>query len=261
MIPAITESEIMLHPVQQANLSFWQERVDMAAAFRWTARLDMHEAVANHFSLAVNDDGTQFLMNPNQRHFARIKASDLLLLDANDPSTMDLPDAPDPTAWGLHGSIHRLCPHARCVMHVHSIHATVLAALADSSLPPIDQNTATFYERYVIDDNFGGLAFEEEGTRCAGMLSDPKIKTMIMGNHGVLVIGDSVADTFNRLYYFERAAETYIRALQTGQPLRVLSDEVASKVAQELEDYPDQSERHLAELKAILDEEGSNYAS
>jgi ribulose-5-phosphate 4-epimerase/fuculose-1-phosphate aldolase len=261
MTAAITESEIMLHPVQQANLSFWQERVDMAAAFRWTARLDMHEAVANHFSLAVNDDGTQFLMNPNQRHFARIKASDLLLLDANDPSTMDLPDAPDPTAWGLHGSIHRLCPHARCVMHVHSIHATVLAALADSSLPPIDQNTATFYERYVIDDNFGGLAFEEEGTRCAGMLSDPKIKTMIMGNHGVLVIGDSVADTFNRLYYFERAAETYIRALQTGQPLRVLSDEVASKVAQELEDYPDQSERHLAELKAILDEEGSNYAS
>lgn len=77
----------------------------------------------------------------------------------------------------------------------------------------------------------------------------------------MLVIGDSVADTFNRLYYFERAAETYIRALQTGQKLRVLSDAVAEKTAQELEDYPDQSERHLAELKAILDDEGSNYAS
>ena len=106
-----------------------------------------------------------------------------------------------------------------------------------------------------------GLAFEEEGTRCAAMLSDPKVKTMIMGNHGVLVIGDSVADTFNRLYYFERAAETYIRALQTGQKLRVLSDEIAEKTAQELEDYPDQAERHLAELKAILDDEGANYAT
>lgn len=113
----------------------------------------------------------------------------------------------------------------------------------------------------MIDEGFGGLAFEEEGTRCAGMLSDPKVKVMIMGNHGVLVIGDSVADTFNRLYYFERAAETYIRALQTGQALRVLSDEIAEKTAQELEDYPDQAARHLAELKAILDEEGSNYAS
>ncbi|WP_029062486.1 class II aldolase and adducin N-terminal domain-containing protein [Labrenzia sp. DG1229] len=251
----------MLQVAENRNLTHWQERVDMAATFRWTARLDMHEAVANHFSLAVNDGGTQFLMNPNQRHFSRIKASDLLFLDANDPSTMEGPDAPDPTAWGLHGSLHRLCPHARCVMHVHSIHATVLACLADSNLPPIDQNTATFYGRYVIDEDFGGLAFEEEGARCATLLSNPKVKTMIMGNHGVLVIGDTVADTFNRLYYFERAAETYIRALQTGRPLRVLSHEIAEKTAQELEDYPSQADQHLSELKAILDNENSDYAS
>ncbi|SPH23659.1 Decarboxylase NovR [Defluviimonas aquaemixtae] len=245
----------------RANMEHWQERVDLAAAFRWTARLNMHEAVANHFSLAVDDVGTKFLMNPNQVHFSRIRASDLLLLDANDPKTMERPGAPDPTAWGLHGSIHRLCPHARCVMHVHSIHATVLACLADSSLPPIDQNTATFYGRYVVDGEFGGLAFEDEGARCAGMLGDPKIKVMIMGNHGVLVIGRDVADTFNRLYYFERAADTYIRALQTGRPLRVMSPETAEKTARELDDYPDQAERHLAELKAILDDEGSTYAS
>jgi ribulose-5-phosphate 4-epimerase/fuculose-1-phosphate aldolase len=251
----------MLDATRTANLTHWEERVDMAAVFRWTARLNMHEGVANHFSLAVSQDGTRFLINPNQRHFARIKASDLLLLDANDPATMDDPNAPDPTAWGLHGSIHRLCPHARCLMHVHSVHATGLACLADSTLPPIDQNTATFFGRTVIDEDFGGLAFEEEGLRCAGMLSDPKKKVIIMGNHGVLVIGDTVADTFNRLYYFERAAETYVRALQTGKPLRILSNETAEKTARELEAYPDQSERHLAELKAILDEEGSNYAS
>ena len=243
------------------NLRYWQERIDLAAAFRWAARLNMHEAVANHFSLSVNEDGTQFLMNPNQKHFSRIKASDMLLLDANDPDTMQKPGAPDPTAWGLHGSVHRKCPHAKCVMHVHSIHATVLASLADSRLPPIDQNTAIFYERYVIDEGFGGLAFEDEGMRCAGMLQDPKIKVMIMGNHGVLVLGNDVADTFNRLYYFERAAETYIRALQTGQPLRELPHDIAAKTANELDDYPDQAESHFSELKAILDEEGSNYSS
>ncbi|MGB0867791.1 MAG: class II aldolase and adducin N-terminal domain-containing protein [Granulosicoccaceae bacterium] len=249
----------LIHPPQ--NIAYWTERVDMAAAFRWAERLNMHEGVANHFSLAVNDSGTQFLMNPNQAHFARIKASDLLFLDADDPSSMRGPEAPDPTAWGLHGSIHRHCLHARCVMHVHSIHATVLACLQDSRLPPIDQNCATFYNRYVIDDHYGGLAFEEEGERCAQLLQDPSKKVMIMGNHGVLVIGDSVADTFNRLYYFERAAETYIRALQTGQPLRVLSDEIAEKTASELAEYPEQGERHFAELKAILDDERSNYAS
>jgi ribulose-5-phosphate 4-epimerase/fuculose-1-phosphate aldolase len=84
---------------------------------------------------------------------------------------------------------------------------------------------------------------------------------MIMGNHGVLVLGNDVADTFNRLYYFERAAETYIRALQTGQPLRELPHDIAAKTANELDDYPDQAESHFSELKAILDEEGSNYSS
>ncbi len=242
------------------NMEHWQERVDLAAAFRWAYRLNWHEAVANHFSLAVNADGSRFLMNPNQAHFARIKASDLLLIDANNPETLSQPNAPDPTAWGLHGSIHRHCPHHRCLLHVHSIFATVLASLADSSLPPIDQNTATFFNRTVIDENFGGLAFEEEGERCAAALQDPRKKVMIMGNHGVLVMGDSVADTFNRLYYFERAAETYIRALQTGQPLRVLSDEIAEKTARELEEYPEQAERHFSELKMILKEENANFA-
>ncbi|WP_339762947.1 class II aldolase and adducin N-terminal domain-containing protein [uncultured Sulfitobacter sp.] len=242
-------------------MSYWQERADLAAAFRWTARLNMHEAVANHFSLAVNADGTEFLINPNQAHFSRIRASELLLLDANDPDALDRPDAPDPTAWGLHGSIHRNCPHARCVMHAHSIFSTVLASLADSTLAPIDQNTATFYDRVVIDEHFGGLAFEDEGERCAAMLTDPSKKVMIMGNHGVLVLGDSVADAVNRLYYFERAAETYIRALQTGQPMRLIPHEIAEKTALELEDYPGQAEAHLRGIRGILDHENSDYAT
>jgi ribulose-5-phosphate 4-epimerase/fuculose-1-phosphate aldolase len=248
-------------PAPIRNIDHWPERVDLAAAFRWTARLSMHEAVANHFSLAVGNDGRQFLINPNGRHFARMRASELLLLDADDPTTMDRPDAPDPTAWGLHGTIHRACPHAVCVMHVHSIHATVLASLADSRLPAIDQNTAMFHNRVVVDEHYGGMAFEDEAQRCALLLADPKVTTMVMGNHGVLVIGRTVAETFNRLYYFERAAETYIRALQTGQPLRHLPDAVAEKTAREWEAYPDFAEAHLRELRAILDEEGANYAT
>ncbi len=243
------------------NLTHWAERVDMAAAFRWTVKLNLHEAVSNHFSLAVNDAGTRFLINPNGRHFARITASSLLELDANDPSTMDRPDAPDPTAWGLHGSIHRTLPHARCLMHVHSVQATVLASLADSRLPAIDQNTAMFHGRHVVDDHYGGMAFGDEGARCAAMLANPKVTTMVMGNHGVLVIGRTVAEAFNRLVFFERAAETYIRALQTGRPLRVLSEAVAEKTAQEWESYPGYAEAHLREVKALLDEEGANYAT
>jgi len=236
-----------------------RERVALAASFRWAARLNLHEGVANHFSLAVND-GTHFLLNPNQRHFSRIRASDLLLLDVDDMAVMERDDAPDPTAWGLHGSVHRHCPRARCIMHVHPIYSTVLASLADSNLPPIDQNTAIFFNRYVIDDNYGGLAFSEEGQRCAELLSRNECKVMIMGNHGIMVIGNDVADTFNRLYYFERAAETYVKALWTQKPLRILADELAERTAHGLESYPGQGDRHFNELLAILDAEESDYA-
>jgi hypothetical protein len=47
-----------------ANLNYENERIDLACAFRWTVRMGMHEAIANHFSLAVNADGTRFLINP-----------------------------------------------------------------------------------------------------------------------------------------------------------------------------------------------------
>jgi len=209
-------------------------RTDLAAAFRLTAAEGMHEAVANHFSFAVNDDGTQFLINP-KKHFSLMTASDLWVIDANDPASMAGTGAPDPTAWGLHASLHRHVPHARCAMHVHSTYATVLACLADSRLPPIDQSSAIFYNRQVVDEDYGGLALEEEGTRCARLFQDPSVRTMIMGNHGVLFIGETIAETFTRMYYFERAARTYILALQTGLPLRELSHDVAELTAQQQE--------------------------
>jgi ribulose-5-phosphate 4-epimerase/fuculose-1-phosphate aldolase len=70
-----------------------------------------------------------------------------------------------------------------------------------------------------------------------------------------------VAQTFNRMFYFERACQTYLLALQTGKPLRFIPDDIAAKTAQEIEEYPEQDERHLSELKFILNEEGSNYDS
>ncbi len=237
-----------------------QARADLAAAFRWTARLGMHEGVANHFSLAVSDDGKQFLMNPDCRHFSRIKASELLLLDADDPDTMNRPDAPDATAWTIHGRMHARLPQARCVLHAHPKYATVLASLNDSTLYPIDQNTARFFEKIALDDDYTGLALgDEEGDRLAARLGNKAI--LMMGNHGVMVVGETVAKAFDELYYLERAAETMVTAYMTGQPLRILPDEVARRTAQQWADYPHYGDKHLVELKRILDDEEPDYAT
>lgn len=247
-----------LHP-HGDNLPFWQERVDLAAAFRWTARERLHEGVSNHFSLSTNNDGTQFLMNPNQVHFSLIKASDMLHLDANDPEAMNRPDAPDPTAWGLHGALHRLCPHARCAMHVHSIHATVLACMKDPVLPPLDQNCALFFGRIAYDTEYGGLALDEEAERACGALADPSKKVLVMGNHGIMVIGETVAETFNTMYYFERACEIYIKTLWTGREMAIMSDKIAAQVAVEADSMGIEAHRHLDSIKALLDRLEPDY--
>jgi len=233
-------------------------RVDLAAVFRWFARIGMHEGVANHLSAAVSKDGSKFLMNPRGRHFSRVTASDLLLLDARDKSTLDRPDAPDPTAWFIHGRLHAKLPQARCILHLHPINTTALSTLEDSSMPPIEQNTMRFFERIAFDTDFGGMALDDaEGDRLAGLLGNKSI--LMMGNHGITVTGPSIAWAFDEMFYFERAAEILMTAYASGRKLRVVPDAVARKTAQEWLDYPHLAEDHLREVKAILDREEPDY--
>ncbi|HXP74484.1 MAG TPA: class II aldolase and adducin N-terminal domain-containing protein [Stellaceae bacterium] len=236
-----------------------QLRIDLAAVFRMAARLGWHEAVANHFSLAVSADGKKFLMNPKRRHFSKIKASELLLLDTEDKGTMNRPNAPDASAWCIHGHLHARVPQARCILHVHPPYTTAIACLADPEIKPIDQNTARFYNRVAIDLAYGGIAdHDAEGERLADAFGNHS--RMMMGNHGVVVLADTVAEAFHDLYYLERACQTLILAYSTGQKLNIMPHKVAEHTAQGWLGYKDSAFAHFAEMKAILDEEEPSYA-
>ena len=100
-----------------------QIRIDLAATFRIIAHLGMHEAVANHFSAALSADGKTFLLNPKWKHFSRIRASDLLVLNADDERCAARPDV-DATAWAIHGQIHQRLPDVRVVLHLHLRYTT-----------------------------------------------------------------------------------------------------------------------------------------
>ncbi|MGU9952306.1 MAG: class II aldolase/adducin family protein [Gammaproteobacteria bacterium WSBS_2016_MAG_OTU1] len=230
-------------------------RIELAAAFRWTAKLDMHEGVANHFSVAVGDSG-QFLMNPAGQHFSTICASDILLLDAAS-SPPDGNNAPDPSAWCLHGYLHRHVPQARCIMHLHTPYATALASLDGWKLQPIDQNSCRFYNRVSYDEHFGGMLLaEEEAARQSQALGENKI--LLMRGHGALTVADSIAEAFDLMYYFERTCRNQWLAMSTNRPLFIVTDDVAEKTACQWEDYPNQR-RHFEELCKILQKESPSY--
>ena len=236
-----------------------QLRIDLAAAFRLAEHYNWHEGVANHFSLAVSPDGKQFLMNPKWKHFSGIRASDLLLLDADDTEAMKRPDAPDETAWCIHGRMHALVPSARCVLHVHPTYATAMVGLADPEIKPIDQNTARFYKRVAYDLGYEGMANSDaEGNRLASLLGNNK--TMMLGNHGVLIAAATVAEAFDELYYLERACQTLMIAYASGQKLNIMNDKVAEQTARDWDLYTDSAFAHFAEMKKVLDRKDPSYA-
>tara|TARA_B100001113_G_scaffold105833_1_gene85863 strand:+ start:59 stop:787 length:729 start_codon:yes stop_codon:yes gene_type:complete len=232
---------------------------DLAAAFRWTAKLNMHEAIANHFSVCAPNSNEDFYVNGTGMHFSTIKASDLFLVEQSKMNELkDKPELVDPTALHIHGSIHKKVPHAKCILHVHSKYATALAALEDPTLPPIDQNTMRFFNRVGVYRDFGGMGFEEESEKMASKIGNKKV--LLMSNHGVLTTGQTVAEAFDELYYFERACETYITALSTQKKLKIVSDEVAEKTAQEWENFStDAKDLHLKAIRSILDKEDPSY--
>jgi len=236
----------------------WQLRVDLAAAFRLAVHFDWHESIANHFSAAVSADGKQFLLNPKWKHFSLVKASDLLLLDADDNTIMEQPNAPDPSAWSIHGAVHAKVPQAKVLLHCHPPYATALSCLKDPTIKPIDQNTARFFNRIAVDWEFGGIANDEaEGVRIADAFGNSSI--MMMGNHGVSCAGESVAEAFEHLYYLERAAKTMVLAYSTGQTLSIMDNDIAEKTAQSWEEYSDSAFAHFDQLKVLLDQTDDSY--
>ncbi|MDO6563219.1 class II aldolase and adducin N-terminal domain-containing protein [Amphritea sp. 1_MG-2023] len=227
-----------------------QTRIDLAVAFRIVAHLGMHEAVANHFSAAVSADGKQFLINPKWMHFSRIRASDLLLLNADDASNKDNPQV-DATAWSIHGQLHQQLPHVRVAMHLHPVYSTAVSTMENPHIPPIDQNTARYFNRVSVDTMFGGMADTvAEGERLVGLLKNNS--RLLMGNHGVMVTGTDIGMAFDDIWTLERACQILVTAWSTGRPLNILSDEVAEKTARDWEKFADFSRQHFEEMKALM---------
>ncbi|HZS84457.1 MAG TPA: aldolase [Stellaceae bacterium] len=236
-------------------------RRDLAVAFRWSARLGFHEAIANHYSLAVAADGREFLMNPAGRHWSKLRARDILMLDV-DGRVLAGEGTLDPTAYYLHSAIHRMIPRARCVLHTHMPYTTALTSLEEGRLEMVSQNAARFFGRIIYDDDFNGMALStDEAERICAAFADENAAVLMMANHGVMVIGPSVAHAFDELYYLEKACENQVLAMSTGKRLKRLSDETARLTCRQWLEYPNFSEAHFAELTRILDEEEPDYAA
>ena len=106
-----------------------------------------------------------------------MKASDLLLLDSR-KTPEDYGDRVDPTAWWIHGAMHRSDPQARCIVHLHLRYATALSVLQDPALPPVDQTTCRFLTDLRSIPSFDGMGLGNEAERLSTMLGNKRMVMM-----------------------------------------------------------------------------------
>ncbi len=231
-----------------------QARTDLAAALRLAARMGLSEGICNHFSYAVPGGEDRFLLNPFGLHWSEIRAGDLLVVDATG-KVLEGGGEAELSAICIHAPLHRRHPRGRCVLHTHMPYATALTAIEDGRLEPVIQNALRFYGDVAYDRDYGGLAQDvDAGERIARAMGDKRV--LFMANHGVIVVGDSVAAAFDDLYFLERACQTQVLAMSTGRPLKRISDNLAATAFAEWAGRDGSYARaHFAALKRLLDRE------
>jgi ribulose-5-phosphate 4-epimerase/fuculose-1-phosphate aldolase len=220
-------------------------RVDLAAAFRLAVRFDLHEGVCNHFSFML-PDGKRFFLNRYGLHWSEVTASNLLMLDA-DGRVLQGEGEFEKTAFYIHSRIHLANPSAACVLHTHMPYATALTLLENGRLEMAEQNALRFYDDIAYDDRLARVL----GTR----------RVMFLASHGVIVVGPSIAEAFDLMYYLERACRLQVLAKSTGAKLRAVRPEVVRNTCRLLRaDAPKYAGAHFSALKRILDREEPDYS-
>jgi ribulose-5-phosphate 4-epimerase/fuculose-1-phosphate aldolase len=212
----------MTHPYNQEE---WQMRQELAACYRLIAHYKMSDLISTHISVRIPGPEHHFLINPYGLFFEEITASNLVKIDL-DGNKVEASIYPvNPAGFVIHSAIHRAREDAQCVLHTHTKAGCAVAA-QECGLLPVNQISLEFYGRVGYHD-YEGIALDfSEQQRLVADLGTHSV--MILRNHGLLTIGDSVKQAFLRMYYLEKACEIQIAA-QAGGALRFPADEVCRR--------------------------------
>jgi ribulose-5-phosphate 4-epimerase/fuculose-1-phosphate aldolase len=227
-------------------------RLDLAAAFRLAAQYDWHDQLATHMSVRLPGHEPRFLINPYGLFFEEITASSLVVVDAQGNVLSPTPQRVNKAGFIIHSAIHGAREDARCVIHLHTIAGTAVAAQADGLLP-LSPGAMYFSGRLGYHDWEGVTIVPDEQSRIVANLADHM--GIIFRNHGTLTVGRTVGEAFERMYVLEKACRIQVAA-QAGGRLVLPSPESVSVVYPQLESFGDIAGLTWAALLRRLDREG-----
>jgi len=194
----------------------WAVRVDLAAAYRLVSRYGWEDLVFTHISARVPGTEDQFLINPYGLFFDEITASSLVKIDQMGRKLESSPFDVNAAGFIIHSAIHGARHDARCVLHTHTANG-VAVSTQRAGLLPISQHSLFVLNSVGYHDFEGPALDEDEKPRLVADLGDNRC--LILRNHGLLTVGETVADAFVNMYYLEASCQIQVRAQAGGGEL------------------------------------------
>ncbi len=195
----------------------WQTRVDLAACYRLAAYYRWDDLVFTHITAKIPGPDHHFLINPYGMMFEEITASSLVKIDlAGNKLDAGNPFPINPAGFTIHSAIHAARDDAACVLHLHTPNGVAVSAQQGGVLP-LSQQSIFVLASLAYHDYEGVALNDAEKPRLVADLGDKVF--LMLRNHGLLTVGNSIADAFQAMYFFESVCMIQIRAQSGGGAL------------------------------------------
>ncbi|CAM8650992.1 AraD Ribulose-5-phosphate 4-epimerase and related epimerases and aldolases [Comamonadaceae bacterium] len=215
----------------QVSAQEWQLRQDLAACYRLVAHYGWSDLVFTHISARIPGPDHHFLINPYGLMFDEITASSLVKVDQHCNKLNDSPYSVNPAGFVIHSAIHEAREDAGCVLHTHTRAGVAVSAQKDGVLPLSQQST--FVLASLAYHDYEGVAFRpDEKPRLQADLGHANF--MVLRNHGLLVVGKTIADAFLSMYTFEATCQIQLAAQSGGGALTHVDPRIVSGVAESM---------------------------
>jgi ribulose-5-phosphate 4-epimerase/fuculose-1-phosphate aldolase len=201
----------------------WAVRVDLAASYRLVHDFGWEDLVFTHITARVPGTQDQFLINPYGLFFDEITASSLVKIDLRGEKVGESPFPVNPAGFVIHSAIHAARHDARCVLHTHTVNGVAVAAQREGLLP-LSQHSMFVLPSLGYHDFEGPALRDDEKPRLVADLGDNT--SLILRNHGLLTVGETVPEAFFAMYYLETSCAIQVRAQAGGGELIPVPKEV-----------------------------------
>jgi ribulose-5-phosphate 4-epimerase/fuculose-1-phosphate aldolase len=203
----------------------WAIRVELAACYHLFDYLGWTEMIFNHITMRVPGPDHHFLINPFGLHYSEVTPHNLVKIDL-DGKIVGHSDYPvNPAGFVIHSALHAAVPDALCIMHTHTT-AGLAVASSKRGLVPTNFYSATLWNQVAYHDFEGPSVHDDEKPRLVANLGDKR--AMILRNHGLLVAGPTIPDTFELLFRLDRACEIQVATEQIDEGI-MLSEAVCKE--------------------------------